>query len=79
MTNRTSRKILAATVLAASLSLPVATEGLRASEALGIDAQWALVLGMKGREAAAFGAASVLLCGAIANPGSIACGLAGVG
>jgi hypothetical protein len=72
----TKRKMCAAAVLAASLALPAASQTMAAASG---DLQWAYVLGMRGREAAAFGVASVLMCGAIANPGSIACGLAGVG
>lgn len=72
----TKRKMCAAAVLAASLALPAASQTVAATSG---DLQWAYVLGMRGREAAAFGVGSVLLCGAIANPGSIACGLAGVG
>lgn len=74
----TRRKVLAAAVLAASLALPAATQVMHTGDGSGVNAQWAHALGMKGRQATLFGIGSVLLCGAIANPGSIACGLAGV-
>ena len=71
----TKRKMFAAAVLAASLALPAASQTVAGAEG---GMQWAWALGMSRNEAAAFGVASVLVCGAIANPGSIACGLAGV-
>lgn len=73
----TTRKMVAAAVLATSLSLPMATEALRGDSGRA-DAQWGYALGMKGREALAFGVAGAVMCGFIPNPGGVACGIAGV-
>jgi len=69
------RKLIAACVLAASISVPVMHEGLsRGNDAT---ADWAYALGMRGREALAFGVAGAVMCGFIPNPGGVACGIAG--
>lgn len=43
----------------------------------GRTAEWALALGMQGKEAFWFGVASAVVCGTIAFPGGIACGIVG--
>ena len=72
----TTRKMVAAAVLASSLSLPVATEALRGDAGMA-EAQWGYAVGMRGKEALAFGVAGAVMCGFIPNPGSVACGIAG--
>ncbi|MDQ3170616.1 MAG: hypothetical protein M3Q55_10810 [Acidobacteriota bacterium] len=71
------KKIVAAVVLAASLALPAATRELRGDVTAMSQGQWQYALGMSRREALMFGLASLAVCGAIPNPGALACGAAG--
>lgn len=69
----TKRRMVAAVALVVGLGVTPVTQGLGT-----MNAQWAWALDMDRNEALAFGAASLVMCGAIANPGSIACGAAGL-
>lgn len=74
----TKRKMVAAAVLGASLSLPMAAQELRGDATAIAEAQWAWALGMSRDEAFWFGAGSLVMCNMIPNPGSLACGAAGL-
>lgn len=69
------RKLVAACVLAASMAMPAIHSELRGE--VGLDAEWAYALGMRGREALAFAVGGAVMCGFIPNPGGVACGIAG--
>lgn len=73
----TQRKMVAALVLAGCMVMPVATDTLRGEAGIA-EAQWGAALGMKGREAIAFGITGTLMCSLIPNPGAAACGIVGV-
>lgn len=69
----TKRKMVAAIALVVGLGV---TPVLQSAGTM--NAQWGWALDMDRNEALAFGAASLLMCSAIPNPGAIACGAAGL-
>lgn len=69
----TKRRMVAAIALVVGLGVTPVIQGFGTT-----NAQWGWALDMDRNEALAFGAASLLMCSAIPNPGAIACGAAGL-